>query len=179
MALKIKLARNDAAEPEWFHVARTEDGRLVGWKDEDEEDLPFLAELEKGPQVLVSPWDSVEAARVRGKVEKRYRQLRYNDGTFPPEIARRIGWEIAARLVLHGWKGLDFGDELEGDYTPAKGTKAFQISREFEDLVVSLSMNMTDQRRDDLAEDASALGNASSGSSGGKKRRGTKEAESD
>lgn len=176
MSLKIKIGRQEPGDPVWFHVGRTAEGKLIGWRDEDEEALPLLAEIEKQGKVLVSPMDLVAFSRAQDRVRKRYVQLRDKRGELPREISKRVSREAFAKVNLHGWEDLEFGDgdEISGEYTPAKGAQALNLSEEFEHMVVTLADLMSDERQEELAEDTQTLGNASAGSSGGRKRRGTK-----
>lgn len=180
MALKLKKKQADDDSAQWFHVGQSEDGRLVGWTDEDEAALPYLREIDKAGRVKVRPFGNRAFEQVQSQLERKNRRFRRN-GEFSDEIRRRILFEAAARELLVDWDDFeivfDDGETVGGDYAPGKGVQAFEAP-EFEALIVTLSSDLAEQRRSALREDAEAVGNGSSGKSGGAGKRATKQAAS-
>lgn len=152
----------------WFFVGQTESGHLIGWSEEDELEFPHLKEVKKEGRVQVAPFTDPRFLKVRANIEKRLRRFKEN-GEFPEKIEKAIDYEAASKTVLRDWEDIELKGEPMGDYTPSKGQKMFEEAEGFEPLVVGLSMDLTEERRTGLKEDADALGNASGGKSAGTK----------
>lgn len=163
MTLKIGQTngrREIETEGVWVNIVHDAERGFVWWLDHEP---PLTEDGEPDGRIRVARAGNPKARAFSRKSARKYRNLaRRSGGDLPDHIVMEQLRKQYAQTILLDWEGVEIEGE-EPDYDPDLGERVFEADPDFLDTVINIANEAQAFRSDEIAEDAEAVGNVSSG----------------